>query len=355
METEPPPRTPLVQIGSARIGPGQPAYVIAEAGVNHNGDVATGRTMIRRAADAGANAIKFQAFSADRLVTATAPAVAYQQPVARTQREMLRGLELSAAAFAELRDACEAAAIEFLATPFGPQDVAMLAALGVRGLKIASTDIVNAPLLDAALATRLPLIVSTGAATAAEIDGMVARAERAGARDRLVLLHCVSAYPTDEACANLRAVQTLRDRYACVTGFSDHTRSNACAGLAVAAGAAVLEKHFTLDRKQPGPDHAFSLEPTQLAEYVDAVRRAERICGDGKIGVLDCEREVRQLARASVVAARALRAGETLGQTALAVKRPGGGIAPDEMHRLLGRTVKCNVPEDTPLTWAVVD
>ena len=341
--------TQTVRIGSAEIGSHRPAYIVAEAGVNHNGDLETAAKLARVATEAGANAIKFQAFTAQRLTLKTAPAVSYQ-PAATTQHQMLRDLELTPDEFAALRDRCRQCEIEFLATPFSPQDVRMLIDLDVRALKLASTEIVNEPLIDVALATGLPLIVSTGAATADEIDRAVDWIDRAGARDRLILMHCVSAYPVDVEQVNLRAVTTLARRYDCRVGFSDHTTSTTIGGLAVAAGACVIEKHFTLGQTQEGPDHAFSLEPSDLEQYVKEIRRAERICSTGAIGVLDCEQEVRTLARQSVVAARDLKAGETLTAEALTTKRPGTGISPADLKALIGRTVTRDIPQDTPLT-----
>ncbi len=345
--------TPPIRIGRADIGPGYPAYVVAEAGVNHNGSVEAAERLIGIATRAGADAIKFQAFRAEQLVQASAPTAAYQHAAGAgdSQREMLHRLELSVEDFSRLRGRCEHAPIEFLATPFGVAEVEMLAALGVRALKFASTDLVNEPLLDAGLATGLPMIVSTGAATVEEIEAAIAHIEQAGALDRLVLMHCVSAYPTPVESANVRAVTTLRERHGCVVGYSDHTPSITTGALAVAAGASVIEKHFTSNKTLPGPDQCFSLEPAELTRYIDEIRQAERILGDGCLDVLDCEQEVRSVARSSVVAARAVRAGEPLALDALAVKRPGGGISPTRMKELVGRTSSRDLPKDTPLTW----
>lgn len=251
---------------SACLGRPDGVYIIAEAGVNHDGCLEKARALIDAARSAGADAVKFQAFSAARIAAADAPTCAYQATEAgESQARMLARLELSPADFAVLKRYAEQRGIAFLCTPFSIPDLEMLVALGVSALKIASPDIVNVPLLRAAAATGLPLIASTGAATLDEIDAAVALLTVAGARDRLSLLHCVSAYPTRPAEARLGCIRTLADRFGCPVGFSDHTDDAAFAALAVAAGARILEKHLTLDRSANGPDHFFSLEPDAMA------------------------------------------------------------------------------------------
>lgn len=346
-----------VSIGDAVIRPaGGPAYVIAEAGVNHNGDLPSALRLVEAAARAGADAVKFQAFRAAALVTADASAAAYQRERSgpATQRELLRALELTAEAFASLQQRCREVGIEFLATPFGPDDLRMLVDLGVRAVKIASPDLANEPLLGAAAATGLPLLLSTGAAEPDEIGRAIDVLASRGARERLILLHCVSSYPTREADAHLRRIRTLAACFGRPTGFSDHTTSVEIGALAVAAGAAVLEKHLTLDRRLPGPDQAFSLEPASFAEYVAGVRRAETALGSGVLGVLDAEREVRRLSRRSVVAAVPIACGERIGAAQLAIKRPGTGIAPADLERVAGRVAAVDIPPDTLIQWEML-
>lgn len=343
---------PVVRIGERTIGPGQPAYLIAEAGVNHDGSLERGLRLVDIACRAGADAVKFQVFRAAELTTAAAPLAAYQQQAnLGSQRELLSRLELSDADFAQLAAHCARRRVEFLATPFSPADVERLVALKVRAIKIASTDLNNTPLLEAAARTGLPLIVSTGAALPGEIEQAVTRLRGWGAGGRLILLHCVSGYPTPLEAANLRAVSTLSGRFAVPTGFSDHTTSTRTGGWAVAAGACVLEKHFTLDRTRPGPDHAMSLDPAGLREYVRHVRAAERALGSGMLGMSALEADVRQAARKSVVTTRALAGGTILERGMLTAKRPAGGIAPDQLEALLGRQLACDVPADAMLTW----
>ncbi|GMU21267.1 MAG: sialic acid synthase [Phycisphaerae bacterium] len=343
------------QIGSAAIGLGWPTYVIAEAGVNHDGEMNLARELVHAAAEANADAVKFQVFSANRLVTRNAPTAAYQKAAveAHTQHELLSRLELSWDDFAALAQYAGEQGIEFLATPFSVEDLRFLASMPVRALKLASPDIVNGDLLDAAAATQLPVIASTGAADLAEVKAGVGRFRGAGGGP-LALLHCVSSYPAAEEEANLAAIGTLARTFDCISGFSDHTESLAIGGYAVAAGAYIIEKHLTLDRSRRGPDHAFSLEPKTLAEYIRHIRRAEGLMGDGQIEASPSQREIRSLARGSVVAACDVGPGETLTRAMLTVKRPGGGIAPMDIDRLIGRRAACPISADTALTWDAI-
>jgi N,N'-diacetyllegionaminate synthase len=347
--------TVTVRIGEQCVGDGQRTLVIAEAGVNHDGRLDQALRLVDVAAEAGADVVKFQMFRAAELTTEAAEAAEYQKRAGTaSQREMLARLELSDTDFARIIAHCESRAIEFLATPFSGGDVERLRQLGARALKLASTDLNNTPLLQKAAETGLPLIVSTGAAMTVEIVAAVKRLREWGAGQRLILLHCVSGYPTPLAAANLRAIQTLRTTFGAPCGFSDHTQSTQIAGWAVAAGASVLEKHFTLNRSAAGPDHAMSLDPAGLAAYVAAAREAESALGTGRLGMTDLEADVRRSARKSVVAATRIPAGATLTPEMLTVKRPAGGIPPDQLDRLIGRTVTADLTPDTVLTWDLV-
>ncbi len=312
--------------------------------------------LVESAVKAGADAVKFQAFRAADLVTAGAAAAAYQRErsASGTQFDLLRSLELPADAFDALASHCRSLGIEFLATPFGIDDLHMLTDLGMRAVKIASTDITNVPLLTAAAKTGLPLLLSTGAAEPAEIGAAVHLLAELDARQRLVLLHCVSSYPACEADANLRRIRTLARQYRRPVGFSDHTTSVEMGALAVAAGAVVIEKHMTLDRRLAGPDQAFSLEPPAMAAYVAGVRRAEAALGSDTLGVLDAEREVRSIARRSIVAGAFIARGERIDRALLAFKRPGTGIPPTEIDDVIGRVAACDIPADTLIRWEML-
>ncbi|HEY3245160.1 MAG TPA: N-acetylneuraminate synthase family protein [Phycisphaerae bacterium] len=343
-----------VTIGSRPIGEHQRTFVIAEAGVNHNGNLGTAIALTEAAAEAGADAVKFQIFTADELA-GSAPTAAYQRAAtgAAGQRDMLRTLELRDEDFRAVAVRARRSGLEFLATPFSIPDLRRLQSSQPAAVKIASTDINNAPLLTAAAQTGLPLIVSTGASLREELDAAV-KVLGSAARGRLILLHCVSAYPAPWNLANLRAIRAMQQRYNLPVGFSDHTTSTQIGALAVAAGACVLEKHFTLDRGAPGPDHAMSLDPRQLSEYVAAVRRAEEALGSGALGMSAAELEVRRIARKSVVAARRIDAGEILTPTMLSLKRPEGGIPPNDFARLVGRVVLTAIEADAPIHWEMV-
>ncbi|MBN2561180.1 MAG: N-acetylneuraminate synthase family protein [Phycisphaerae bacterium] len=361
---------PVVSIGGRRIGANNPIYIIAEAGVNHNGDIATARRLIEVAHEAGADAVKFQVFSADRLVAPSAPACKYQKQHdarASSQRDVLRRLELDAAAFRALKTHADRLGIDFLATPFGLTELRFLVDLQVPAIKIASPDVVNVPLLTAAAKTNLPMIVSTGAADLHEIDAAVQVVQSAIREPeptidksgsfivgRLILLHCVSAYPTQPQQARLGCIRTLANRFEVPVGFSDHTPDAAFGALAVAAGAVILEKHVTLDRGAQGPDHFFSLEPSQFTRYVATAREAHEAIGDGRIRVAPDELEVRKLARGSIVTTMAITAGQALTSDQLAIQRPGAGITPAKWNDIIGRVVKTDIPPNTPLAWSML-
>jgi sialic acid synthase SpsE len=332
----------------------QHPFLIAEAGVNHNGSTETALRLVDAARRAGADAVKFQVFSASRLVAAGAPTAKYQQKSAADQRSLLADLELKRDDFQQIADHCGAVGIQFLATPFDPVDLEFLLTLDVPAVKIASTDLNNRPLLSASFATGLPTLLSTGAALTREIDRSVAWYRRAECAGPLLLLHCVSSYPTPPDRANLRAIDTLKLRYALPVGYSDHTTSITAGALAMAAGASVIEKHFTLDRSLPGPDHAMSLEPVALTEYIALIRESQSLMGSGALDCDDVERDVREVARRSVVADRDLAAGDVLVPAMLTVKRPGGGIDPAFFEEVLGWQVAADIPRETPITWEML-
>lgn len=341
----------VIQIGARAVGAGAPVFVMAEAGVNHNGKLATALRLVHAAADAGADAIKFQAFSADRLVTAGAPAAGYQKSA--DQRAMLAQLELSPLELAQVKAECDALGVLFLATPFGPRDVANLHGMGVTAIKIASPDVANPPLLRVAAATGLPVILSTGASTMDEVERAVESLDKGGCR-QLVLLHCISSYPTPQQACNFRTIATLAQRFRCPVGFSDHTAEPDTSTFAVAAGAVVLEKHLTLSRSQFGPDHFFSLEPNELSAYVAAARRAEALMGHGRREPADLEQDVRRVARSSVVSAQRIPAGVRIERAMLTIKRPAGGIEPARIEELIGKSAVEEIPADTTVRWEMV-
>jgi N-acetylneuraminate synthase/N,N'-diacetyllegionaminate synthase len=350
-----------VQIGSVAVGGSAPTYIIAEAGVNHNGDLSLALEMVSAAAAVGADAVKFQAFSARRLVTPDASAAGYQR--AGKQRELLERLELQEEDFVAIAGQCAAHGIELLITPFSPEDVAMVTSMGVRAIKVASPDLANPPLLKAAARTGLTVVLSTGAADLKEIAAALDTLAQAGARE-VALLHCVSSYPTPLHEAQLRCIETLSKKFGTPVGYSDHTMDLQTGELAVQAGACLLEKHFTLDPTLDGPDQAMSLRPVELGTYINRARAARRgelnesaldephrqALGDGVKRVRPLEQDVRQAARSSVTSTVAIAKGTVITAAMLTVKRPAGGIGPGELDKVPGRKAAVDIPADATIT-----
>ncbi len=343
-------------------------FVIAEAGVNHNGRLDLALALVDAAAVAGADAVKFQTFRAEDLALPGAATAAYQQSNtgATDQLEMLRGLELDADAFAQIAARCRLRGIEFMSTPFSEDAVSQLVALGVRRLKLPSGEITNRPLLEASARTRLPLLVSTGMSTLDEalqartwIDAIwqdVGWPHPAPGVDApLVMLHCTSAYPAPDATLNLRALHALAQGCAIPVGYSDHSLGNTAALAAAALGARVIEKHITLDRKLPGPDHAASSEVEEFAAMVRELRRLQQMLGDGVKAPRPEELEVRAVARRSVVLSQALPAGSLLTLEHLLLRRPESGIPAAALHALVGRRLAVAGTPGSVLQWSMLE
>jgi N,N'-diacetyllegionaminate synthase len=327
-------------------------FVIAEAGVNHNGDLSLARALVDVAAAAGADAVKFQTFTADGLVTRGAPTAEYQQRALAgeaSQHAMLSALELSSAAHEALSAHCAARGIEFMSTPFDVESAHYLKRLGVRRLKISSGDVTNLPMLEVVGGLGLPVLLSTGMADLDEVDAAVATLRGSGLTD-LIILQCVSNYPADPALTNLRAMDTLAERFGVPVGLSDHSMGITVAIAAVARGAVCVEKHFTVDRSLPGPDHQASLLPDELTALVRAVRDVEGALGDGVKRPVPSELPIRLVARKSLVAGRDLPAGTVIRREDLVILRPGTGLPPSALPRVVGRRTARAVPVDSPLT-----
>lgn len=325
-------------------------YVIAEAGVNHNGSEKLAFSLVDAAVASGADAVKFQTFRAEKLVSPKARKAAYQetQTGGGDQFSMLKALELSVEAHQRLADYCTQQGIEFLSTPFDEESADFLIELGCRRLKIPSGELTNTPFLRFLAAKGLPMILSTGMATLDEVAEAVAliqqvRQEQGFAEplaDVLSLLHCTSNYPTPLGDVNLRAMQTLAETFHLPVGYSDHTAGIFVAPIARALGAVVFEKHFTLDRNLPGPDHAASLEPDELARMVNAIRDTDLLLGSPEKAPTAPELEVRIAARRSVTLAVDMAAGTEITSEMLTLMRPGDGIPPAELESVIGRTLK---------------
>jgi N,N'-diacetyllegionaminate synthase len=340
-----------VAIGRRQVGSGHPCFVIAEAGVNHGGSLARARELVDVAAASGADAVKFQTFRAENVISRLAMKAAYQQQTTGqgSQLEMVRALELPPEAFRDLAAYCEDKRILFASTPYDEPSADLLVELGVAFLKVPSGEITNLPFLAHQSRYGLPLILSTGMATLIEVETAVGTIRDHG-DPPLVLLHCVSNYPAEDTDANLRAMHTLAAAYGVPVGYSDHTLGSEVALAAVAMGASVIEKHITTDRSLPGPDHLASLEPDDFAALCRGIRRVESARGHGRKEPAASEAEVAAVARRSLVAARDIAAGTVLTADLIAIKRPGTGLPPSMRSDLVGRQVKQHVPADTILT-----
>lgn len=314
-------------------------FVIAEAGVNHNGDLGMARRLVDVAAEAGADAVKFQTFSADSLVAALAPMAEYQKANLDrdgSQRDMLTNLELPLTAFDDLAAYARQVGVEFMSTAFDPASLLHLLSLGVKRLKIPSGEITNPELVRAVGAAGLPVIMSTGMADLGEVEQALDWLENSGARE-ISLLHCVSDYPADPADANLAAMDTLRAAFGRPVGWSDHTLGDTVTIAAVARGATIIEKHFTLDTNLPGPDHKASLDPAALKRMVQNIRMTEAAIGSGVKEPTPAERQVALVARRSIVARRDIGSGAEIVMEDLAFLRPGTGLPPIQAEKLVGR------------------
>ena len=315
-------------------------YVIAEAGVNHNGSPELAMRLAAAAKAAGADAVKFQTFRAEKLASATAAQAAYQKENmgdTGSQLAMLKRLELSREDFRQLKAYCDSIGITFLSTAFDDESLDFLEELNLPVLKIPSGEVTNLPLLERLAATGKPLLLSTGMFDMDEVAAAVTLLKEKGAGD-ICLLHCTTAYPAPVDGVNLRAMVAMAEAFGLPVGYSDHTEGIQVPVAAVALGARVIEKHFTLDKTMEGPDHKASLTPDELAAMVAAVRSVERALGDGVKAPTPAELQNRAVARKSIVAACPIRRGEVFTEQNLTTKRPGDGLSPMCWHQVLGTT-----------------
>lgn len=330
-------------------------YIIAEAGVNHNGDLDLALRLADAAKVAGADCVKFQTFKAHQIVTADAPKADYQLKLTgrqESQLQMLKKLELAPQGYRTLVDHCRRIGIDFMSTPYGVEDIRYLEELGVEAFKVASGQIVEPLFLEAVARTGKPVLLSTGMATLAEVDNAV-RLIRACGNDEIVLLQCTTDYPSRLQDANLRAIATMAHAFDTVTGYSDHTPSDTACLVAIGLGARVLEKHITLDRSLPGPDHAASADPDAFRRLCQAVREAELTLGSGRKEPCAAEIANARGMRRSLVASRLIKAGETLSDDMLTCKRPGTGIRPDLQPQVVGCRATREIQPDEMISWDV--
>ena len=332
----------------------QDVLVIAEAGVNHNGSLDRALAMVRAAAEAGADYVKFQAFDTDQLVAAGASTARYQQSNTGEldQKSLLRPLEISLEQFSDIAAECRQAGIGFMCTPFNSEMTAALVDMGMDRIKIASGEMVNHTALRHFASFGLPVILSTGMATLDEVRASVAVLRDAGAED-ISVLHCTSLYPAPEDTLNLRAIKTLSDAFGLPTGYSDHSLGINASVAAVALGATVIEKHFTLDKSLPGPDHVASLDAEELRGLIAALRSMTVMLGSGEKAPCAAELDTAKIARRSWHAARDLAPGTVLAEGDVILKRPAHGLGSDRSP--LGKTLTRGVTADAPIHASDLD
>lgn len=337
--------TPL-QIAGRAVGPGQPVFIAAEIGINHNGDMDLARRMIDAAADAGADAVKFQNYRTEDFVSDRSLTHEYEnggRVVRESQYDMFKRYELRRESLRVLSDHCRARRMTFFSTPSSEEGIADLLAVAVPLLKNGSDYLTNLPLIRAMARTGLPTVLSTGMATVDEIRDAV-DAFRGAGNEQLIVLHCTSTYPAPDEDVNLRKISTLAATFRSLVGLSDHSFGTTAAIGAVAMGACFIEKHFTLDKNLPGPDHRFSSDPAEFTQLVRGVRVVERQLGNDRIGPAPSEIESRADYRLSCVAARDLAAGHVLQQGDVAFRRPGTGLPPKSLDQIVGRKLGSPVP-----------
>jgi len=333
-----------------------PVYFIAEAGVNHNGDVGLAEELIEAAAEAGANAVKFQTFTADRLAVESAPKADYQRETTggSSQFEMLQRYELGRAEHERLKRQCERRGIDFLSTPFDRHSADLLDELGVSRFKIGSGELDNHPLLKYIARFSRPMIVSTGMSTIEEVHEAYDVIRSVDPDVDITFLHCTSEYPTTLGNVNLRAMETMMAELPIPIGHSDHTPHVETPAFAAAAGAIVVEKHITTDKTLPGPDHEFALEPAELSRAVTLVRNATAARGSPEKVPTEGEREVKKVVRKSIRAAGTVEAGERLTEGSIEVKRPANGLPPTAFGAVLGARTRVALKRGDPITEDVI-
>lgn len=345
-----------MNIGHKTLGEGAPAFIIAEAGVNHNGDMALARKLIEAATDAGADAVKFQTFTPEELVSTEAPQAKYQ--VENTGKEelqlsMLKNLVLPHEEHAALKRYAEEKGLVFLSTPFSIPDADFLETLGVAAYKIPSGEVSNTPFLAHVAKKGKPVLLSTGMSTLEEVREAVATLKEHGAKD-IALFHCTSMYPTPPEHVNLRAMQTLAKEFGLPTGLSDHSEGAAISIAAVGLGAQLIEKHYTLDRAMPGPDHKASLEPHELKEMISAMRAVGKALGSPEKRPVGGEADTAAVARKSLVARVDIAEGAAISKENVYIVRPGTGIPPKHLEEVIGKTARTTIKAGTPLSWEML-
>lgn len=344
-----------VKIADRLIGEGEPCFIIAEAGVNHNGDINLAKKLIDVAVQAGADAVKFQTFKTERLIRKETAKAEYQllrTNPKETQYHMLKKLELTYNQHKILFRYCKTKKIMFLSTPYDNESLELLEEFDLSAYKIASTDITNLPFLKEVALKKKPIILSTGMSYLYEVKAAVNAIM--GIQKETILLHCTSNYPASFEGANLLAMRTLKDIFKTIVGYSDHTPRIGIAPLAVAMGASVIEKHFTIDRNLPGPDHYASLDKEELPVFIKIIKQVEKALGTGiKAPVIE-EMASKPLLQKSIISSRKIKEGDKITPQCIVYKRPASGISPIYYQKVLGKKARHDIDKDTILDWSML-
>lgn len=328
-------------------------YIIAEAGVNHNGSLKLAKKLVDIAKQCGADAVKFQTFKAEESTGVNADKAEYQKKndvTKESQFNMIKKLELPFEDFKVLKQYCEEQKIDFMSTPDGEQSLKYLIEMDVSKIKIGSTEVTNYPFLKKIALSKKMIILSTGMSTLGEVEKAIDLLMENGAQD-IALMHCTTDYPTNVEDVNLKAMLTLKNAFGLSVGYSDHTLGFEAAVAAVTMGAVIIEKHITIDQEMEGPDHKASMSPFQFANYVRYIRNTEKLLGDGRKKPTNKERIIMQQVRRSILTTRDLKAGTILTEEDLCLKRPATGMTPEFLPFLIGRELKRNIEKEEPITW----
>lgn len=345
-----------IRIGNRIIGEGHPVFIVAEIGINHNGDPVLAEKLIRAAADAGVDAVKFQTFKAEDLVAANTPKDEYMKKEtgsSESMYDMFKRLELPQDSYKSLKDLAESMGLIFFSSPFSESAVDFLFNLGVKVFKIASAEITNLPLLRYIGRKGLPVILSTGMSTMDEVKIAVKTLEAGGCKN-IILLHATISHPAKKEDLNLRAIGTLKNEFKFPVGYSDHTDDTLVPCLAVASGAVLIEKHFTLDKLMDGPDHCHSMNPKGMGDTVRMIRDTEKVLGFSDKRYVKAEEAVRVLARRSLIAKRDISRGTRIDPSMITAKRPGTGITPLSIDEVLGKVALIDIPLDETIKWDMI-
>ncbi len=344
-----------IVIDDCKVGKNHPCFIIAEAGINHNGSLELALRLVDAAVSAGADGVKFQLYRSKEQVSHNAQTASYQYRQTQTSSmlQMSKDYDLPWEAHRIIAEYCRNSGIAYIASCFDPLAVQLVLELKGSCIKVGSGEITNYPLLKCIADSGLPVLLSTGMSTLQDVAGAVEHIRKYG-DNKIVLFQCVSSYPAEPSSINLRAMSNMASALGTLAAFSDHTEGSIVAVAAVALGACMIEKHFTLDKNLPGPDHAMSLSPLELKQFVENIRIAESALGDGIKRPHPSEIPIRTAARRSLVSARAILAGEILDYTNVTLKRPATGIDPRLWETVIGRTVRQHIDSDIPITWEML-